>query len=121
MEIKMPRGDLRNVKFSITDSAGVIVTTSFDEIYITFKENTTDEKVLFQKKLTDDTITKDQDSFYHFAIKPEDTNKLKYREYVFDIELYIEDAETGTTLVKQTTLGKLILTDEVTFIANEGD
>lgn len=115
MEITMPRGDLRNVKFNITDSSGEIVTTIFDEIYITFKENYIDEKVIFQKKLSDGTITKDEESYYHFKIEPEDTNKLKYKEYVFDIELIIENS------VKQTTLGKLMITDEVTFATNEGE
>ena len=50
MNISMPRGDLRQIKFSINDSSG-IVKTDFDEIYITFKKSYIHDEALFQKKI----------------------------------------------------------------------
>ena len=114
MNISMPRGDLRQIKFSINDSSG-IVKTDFDEIYITFKKSYIHDEALFQKKLTTGDIEKDEQGYYHFAINPEDTNNLNYGKYVFDIEVYLE------SLIKQTTVGTLELTNEVTFVGNEGD
>lgn len=123
MEIIMPRGDLRNISFCIKDSNDDIVTTDFNEIYITFKEDYIDERVLFQKRLTAGNITKDSESNYHFTLFPEDTDWLKYQDYVFDIELYSFEENEGikTPILKQTTLGKLTLTNEATFAINEGD
>lgn len=113
MNIKMPRGDIRNIKFNITNKEGTTITTDFDEIYITFKRGFYDNEALFQKKLTDETIIKDENNYYHFTIESEDTDNLDYGDYVFDIELVIND------LVKQTIVGNLTLTNEVTFASNE--
>ena len=115
MEIVMPRGDLRNIKFNILDENKKVVSLEFDEIFISFKTNSTKKDLLFQKKLSNGTITKDEENYYHFKIEPEDTNNLIYGTYVFDIELIKEN------LIKQTTVGKLEITDEVTFAINEGD
>lgn len=113
MNISLPRGDIRNIKFKVTDKDGKTFTTDFDEIYITFKRGFYDEKALFQKKLTDGDITKDENNYYHFTIEAEDTNNLSYGDYVFDIELLIADT------FKQTIVGNLKITNEVTFASNE--
>lgn len=114
MIINMPRGDLRKIKFSINDNQGNILDTNFDEIYISFKKNYIDENVLFQKRLTDGSITKDEENYYHFSIDPQDTDNLRFGDYVFDIEI-VKDGS-----IKQTTIGTLNLTSEVTFYKNEG-
>lgn len=113
MKIKMPRGDIRNIKFSINDASNEIVSIDFDEIYFTCKKTFNDSDILFQKKLTDGSITKGEDGFYHLTIKPVDTDNLKYGNYVFDIELILGD------FIKQTTIGELMLTNEVTHAQNE--
>lgn len=113
MIIKMPRGDIRDIKFNIIDSNETVIPTDFDEIYATFKRGYSDKEVLFQKRLTNGTITKDSSNYYHFTIEPNETNNLAYGEYVFDIEILKEN------LIKQTFVGEFILTDEVTFAINE--
>lgn len=117
MEIVMPRGDYRKIKFEIgnknkNESVKDIV---FDDIYITFKQYVNNKKALFQKRLSNGDINKDEEGYYHFAILPEDTEKLDYGKYFFDIEVYKKEP-----LIKQTFVGILELTPEVTFKENEG-
>lgn len=113
LKISMPRGDIRNIKFSILDSSKTIITAPFDEVYFTCKRGFTQQDYIFQKKLSDGTITQDSEGYYHLVIESEDTTGLTYNEYVFDIQIV-----SGTTL-KQTSVGKLIVTEEVTFLSNE--
>lgn len=108
--ITMPRGDLRKVKFRV--KSGDVVRTDMTEIYISFKASTKTNDYLVQKKLSDGTITLGDDFYYHFQIEPEDTNNLKYGTYPFDFELVGQG-------FKQTTVGRLVLTEEVTFAVNE--
>ncbi len=112
LKLSMPRGDIRNIKFSISDSSGIL-TEPFEEVYFTCKRAFTQQNVIFQKKLSDGTITFDDEGYYHLVIESLDTSGLTYGEYVFDIEVV-----NGTTL-KQTSVGKLIITEEVTFLNNE--
>lgn len=109
----MPRGDLRQVRFIIRDCDGIMSDIDFDEIFFTVKNSFTSDSYLFQKRLSNGTIEKVDECSYQFAIKPEDTDNLKIGKYVFDIELVYADE------IKQTTLGELILTNEVTFATNE--
>lgn len=114
MIISMPRGDIRDVRFTIhnyeTHEPSDI---DFDEIYVSFKTSTNSPNLLFQKKLTDGTVTKEEVGVYQFRIEPEDTDNLKIGTYAFDIELVYEN------LIKQTTVGVLEITPEVTFAINE--
>lgn len=116
MKIVMPRGDYRGIKFELcnknTDNS--IEEIIFDDIFITFKKYTSSKNMLFQKRLSNGDITKDEDGYYHFGIFPEDTEKLEYGQYYFDIEVYKENP-----IIKQTFLGILELTPEVTFKENE--
>lgn len=109
--ITMPRGDIRKVKFRV--KSGELIRTDMTEIYISFKASTKTEEYLVQKKLSDGTIRLGEDQYYHFQINPEDTDGLRYGTYPFDFELI------GPGF-KQTTVGRLVLTDEVTFAVNEG-
>lgn len=112
LKLTMPRGDIRNIKFSINDSTGIIE-EPFDEVYFTCKRGWTQQDFIFQKKLSDGTIIFDTEGYYHLAIESTDTSSLTYGEYVFDIQIV-----SGTTL-KQTSVGQLKITEEVTFISNE--
>ena len=113
MDITMPRGDLRVVRFQVLDSEGNKTDLAFDEIYVTFKKNFNQKDYLFQKRLTDNTIMQLDLGDYQFTILPEDTNGLTVTNYVFDIEVLF------SSQIKQTFVGKLTLTPEVTFAENE--
>ena len=110
LNITMPRGDIRNVKFCVR--SGEQLRTDFTEIYFTVKNTTRANNFIFQKKLTDGDITLGEDNYYHLTIAAEDTDELDYASYKFDIEVVGEG-------IKQTTTGVLRLTDEVTFASNE--
>jgi hypothetical protein len=112
LSITMPRGDLRKVKFCARQ--GESLTTDLTEVYFTVKNTTRASSVLFQKRLSTGDIVLGEDNYYHFSINPEDTDELDYGAYKFDIEI-IKDDE-----IKQTKVGVLTLTDEVTFASNEG-
>lgn len=118
LSIIMPRGDVRPVKFEVVESDGETKTDiEFDDIYFTVKKNFTDAKFKFQKRLSDGTITKGEDEYYHFTIEADDTNPLPFGSYVFDIELVKNNLMSPE--IKQTTVGGLILTDESTHARNE--
>lgn len=110
----MPRGDIRTVHFTVADETGNNTNILFTEIYVTFKKSYSCAEYLFQKRLSDDTITMLQEGDYQFTIFPEDTDGLPFGKYVFDIELiYLNQ-------IKQTFVGELTLTNEVTCAINEG-
>ena len=114
MKICMPRGDIRDVRFTVYDNTGQrISTVPFDEIYVTFKSSTNTAAYLFQKRLTDGTVWQEDTGIYQFRIVPEDTDALRIGSYVFDIELVYGNE------IKQTTIGMLELLPEVTYAANE--
>lgn len=110
MEIIMPRGDLRVIQFSINSQGEPY--TLFDEIYFTVKKTVTNKNFEFQKRLSTGDIQLVNNS-YEFTIEPADTDGLDYGKYVFDIELVKEGS------IKQTSVGSLTLTSEVTFAENE--
>lgn len=112
MVIEMPRGDIRPVNFSI-ENPDEEIDIVFDEIYFTVKSSFTARKFLFQKRLSTGEIELMEDGSYQFTIQPEDTDSLSIGKYVFDLEVIY-----GTT-VKQTFVGELRLTNEVTFAENE--
>lgn len=114
MIITMPRGDYKQIKFKMKNKDGTDFNINVDEIYITFKNSYYTKEALFQKRLSKKEIIKKEDGYYHFEILPEDTEKLGYGEYYFDIQMCNE-----TPKIKQTKLGKLIITQEVTHKENE--
>lgn len=113
MHIIMPRGDIRHVSFTISDSQDEPVSYEFDDIYFTVKDSYSRSAYVFQKKLSDGTI-REEDGTYWFTIMPEDTNELKFKTYDFDIEIVSEADE-----IKQTFTGVLELTPESTHAENE--
>lgn len=112
MGITMPRGDIRPVGFMINSK--IHDSLDFDNIYFTVKKNFNARDILFQKTLASGKIEKTDDGAYQFTIEPEDTDGMAYGSYVFDIEVVSEELH-----IKQTFLGTLTLTQEVTFAANE--
>lgn len=113
MKISMPRGDIRQVSFVVTGDPEIVSSITFDEIYFTVKKSFRNAEFLFQKKLSDGSIEKIGDCSYMFTIESSDTDNLSIGSYVFDIELI-----SGSD-IKQTSVGTLELTNEVTFASNE--
>ncbi|MGI6361776.1 MAG: hypothetical protein ACOX05_05740 [Bacillota bacterium] len=69
---------------------------------------------MFQKRLSRNEITKDEEGRYHFVILPEETDSLHFGKYYFDIQLY-----RANPTYKQTVLGELEILPEITFAENE--
>jgi hypothetical protein len=113
LKISIPRGDIRNFKIAIKDPSGDLTGLTFDDIYFTVKRGYLNQEFKFQKRLSDGTITKNEEGYYLFSILPNDTNNLPFGDYDFDIEIVKDDA------IKQTTVGVLTLTKEVTYQSNE--
>ena len=80
---------------------------------ITVKKTTKDRLYQFQKRLDDGGIIQLGLGDYQVKIEPEDTAKMFYGNYKFDIQLQYEDQ------LKETFVGDFVLTDEVTFNENE--
>lgn len=116
--ISMPRGDVVPLEFDIYESDGETITQmDFDDIFFTVKKNFTDRNYKFQKRLSDGNIVRDRDWHYHILIDAEDTNYLPFGDYVFDIELVKHNLTVPD--IKQTIVGKLILSEESTYASNE--
>lgn len=104
--MELIRGDTFAFRFKILSKDNqVIPEEDIKELYITFKKNANLEQILFQKKLSEVTFT---DEYYHVIFKPEDTEKLPYGDYVFDIEV------TTNNEVRKTKVCEIKLTEEVT-------
>lgn len=110
--IVMPRGDLRQVAFSVNDGEQAVPAESITEIYFTVKCEFNDPMYLFQKRLSNGDIELIDDGSYQFDIEPSNTDALRFGRYVFDIEIVGPD-------IKQTFTGNLVLTGEVTHRINE--
>lgn len=110
--ITFTRGDTAGFKFQRLDTDGNVIMQIADELYFTVKTQFTNQGFVLQKTLDD--MTFDEDGFYHFVIEPEDTNALKFADYVYDIET-IQGGVKSTPLK-----GKFVMTPESTWQANEG-
>ena len=118
LRIVMPRGDVRPLQFDVLETDGETISDiEFDDIYFTVKKNFTDRDFKFQKKLSNGSITKDSEGHYHTVIDSADTDNLPFGDYVFDIELKKENSSVPN--IKQTTIGRLIVTEESTYAGNE--
>ena len=113
MMIRLPRGDIRLVRFIIEDPDHKKTRIDFSEVYLTVKKTENDRAFLFQKKLSTGEITKLEHGDYQVRIESIDTDNLAYGNYKFDIQLVYENE------VKETFIGDFIITPEVTFAENE--
>lgn len=112
--ITMARGDIEKRQFRIT-SNNEPLDTELDDIYFTVKQAFNKTDYLFQKRMSDNQITKVGEGTYQFVIDPEDTNDLKFGSYSCDIEIVSLQNE-----IKKTFTGTLKLTEEATHAENEG-
>lgn len=110
--ISITRGDTKILKFQRKNEDGVIETEA-KELYFTVKENSNKQDFSFQKTLDNGISFSDEDYYYRITIYPDDTNKLYYGNYKYDIEVKEDD------YVKTIDLGDFVITEEVTFVGNE--
>ena len=76
--ISLIRGDSCILELAITDQEGNEYTLEdTDVVVLTVKKSTRADDIVFQKKVTDNKI----------KIDPEDTAKLPYGKYVYDVQL----------------------------------
>lgn len=107
------RGDNFKFKFQRKNRNNEVITTLPKKLYFTIKNNNYEKDFLIQKTL-ENGIIKDEENYYHVEILPEDTNDLKYKEYVYDLEVITD------TYKKTIASGTLLLKEETTFVVNEG-
>lgn len=110
--IFLPRGDIRLIRLKVCDASGEVFSKSLTDVYFTVKETYEQWEPTISKSLSAGTISKVGDD-YVIVLKPEDTDGLKFGSYVYDIELVRGD------ILKQTFVGNLVITKEVTHADNE--
>ena len=112
-DFEFPRGDNCPLTFVLTDDEKNAIDNMTDtNIYFTVKNSPNESNVLFQKTYNGGTITKDGNK-YSLMIAPTDTDSLDYGTYWFDVCLVGTDFKT--TII----IGRMTLTNEVTFATNE--
>lgn len=109
----MHRGDIHYERFIIKDPNGTDTDIDFDQIYFTVKKTPEDHPYIFQKALSEGTIDKLDIGDYQLKIEPEDTNKLPYGRYVFDINVRYQN------IINESFVGIFDVLEEVTFVENE--
>lgn len=107
-DISMVRGDSEYILVTCTDSEGLPRPfVDGDTVYFTVKEATTKDTKILQKIVT----VFEEDGTALIEIAPEDTKELKYREYVYDVQL-TETTGRITTIVRPS---KFVIEGEVTY------
>lgn len=109
-DLSIRRGDTKGFYFRRTKD-GEPIQQEAQSIYFTVKKSSKLNEVVFQKTLDD--MDFDEEYFYHLIVNPEDTNGLQYGDYVYDVEVKIEN------YVKTIAIGKFTIKNEVTFVGNE--
>lgn len=115
MKISMPRGDIKWIHFRINKPDGTGTNLEFSNIYFTVKRKAFDRMFLFQKSYKRGEIYKLGPSDYQLKIDAQDTNKLTFGNYKFDIQLSYRD------LLKETCVGDFVILEEVTHAINEDE
>lgn len=112
MDLEFTRGDTQFIKFQLKDAEGnSIELTNNEKIYFTVKQNQNSKKILIQKKYPSEI--KFSDGYFYIELTSEDTSKLNYGTYQYDIEF-----KTGE-FVKTLGFGTITLTEEITHKGDE--
>lgn len=109
--MEFTRGDTYKFSFSRLDANKQVITVKADEMWFTVKQDFYTAEKKLQKKLSDGTITYDENDYtYHVTIQSEDTRNFRYdAEYVYDIQV-LQDY-----IVKTISKGTIKVQPEVTF------
>lgn len=96
-------------------------TSPIDKMYFTVKENTDTKRPVLQETLkTGISLVEETEDYriYNITIQATETDKIKPKDYVFDVEIITEDEFAED--IKQTIISGIFrLTSEVTATANE--
>jgi len=112
--LEMTRGDTLRLKFQRMTENKEVIKEQVDEMYMTCKKRYRSQDYVFQKCLSKGSIAYDKNTnYYHIKIDPEDTENLRYGEYVFDIEI------TQDNNIKTILKGTLNITEEATWSINK--
>lgn len=88
-QITLTRGDSAILEVSITDETGTPYVLGPDDVILfTLKRATSTRDVLFQKRLIDGAI----------RLSPQDTSRLEYGQYYYDVELTKADGFVATVI-----------------------
>lgn len=105
--ISMIRGDSETITVTCKDlTDSIIPLETGDTIYFTIKDNVNTEVKILQKVITVFT-----DGIAIIEILPADTKPLKYKDYLYDVQLTREN-HTVTTIIKPS---KFTIEGEVTY------
>lgn len=114
MDFEFTRGDTKVFKFKLLDKNGeVLELSNGDKLFLTVKKSSKSTTVAFQKTLNNGIELKD-DGYYYVTINSDDTSKLSYGTYGYDIEI-----KTASGVVKTLLIGSITLTEEYTFKEDE--
>lgn len=92
-KITLTRGDTLIAKITITTRDGqTYIPNESDSIRFAMKKTFWNEDVVLQKEIPVSTML--------LRIEPEDTKKLRFGEYVYDIQLTKEDGIVDTFIAK---------------------
>lgn len=99
-KIVLVQGDTSEIyKFQRKYGDGRVITTLPKKMWITFKKSCSCDEALFQKTLENGGIKYDEtDNYYRFLLESDDTCKLAYGTYGFDIAILNEIGEKKTLL-----------------------
>lgn len=101
-DIELTRGDTIHLEVEIADETGAPYELQIDDkLEFTLKKNTSTEEVLLKKEINSKK----------FTISHEESSKLNYGTYVYDVQLTQENGDV-TTIIKPS---KLKITEEVNF------
>lgn len=115
MDFEFTRGDTQILKFKILDQEGnECKASSTDKLYFTVKKSATSKKIAFQKTLGNGIVFNEEDGYYYITINSEDTSRLSYTTYGYDLQI-----KTETGIVKTLQIGSITLTEEYTFKEDE--
>ena len=103
-EIHLTRGDTGKIDLNITDSNGDPYTRNEGDIVtFTVKAAPTDLQPIIQKTIDEDN---------NFTIEPEDTAKLNYGVYFYDVQMTLAEDDSVCTII---TPSQFIIEEEVTW------
>ena len=92
--IELTRGDTARFTVDIIDDESQVYTMrSEDELVFTVKDDIDDIEPVIQKIVTGDNM---------IHIKPEDTSGLDFGNYIYDVELRMENGDVYTIIEKNT-------------------
>lgn len=107
------RGTTFRLKGRRKDWEGNPITSAPQEMYFIVKKRWTDKKALITKDLSD--MVFDSSGYFHFTIYPEETEKLPYGRYVWDLT----PVDSSNTYREKPAHGYFVIGNSSGWIINE--